>query len=162
MRVFIDTEFTDFRNPRLISIGLVAEDGREFYCELADGWSRADCSEFVLDTVLPLLAKGPVQSRSLAGHNIIEWLKSLDDTITVISDIETDSRLFVMLIYPHVGDQVTIGGELLSFPGSAMARRYEDLLDELLGNHPRRHHALIDARGLRQAVCMVEAEFRAD
>lgn len=32
--VFIDTEFTDFLDPQLISIGLVAESGEEFYAEL--------------------------------------------------------------------------------------------------------------------------------
>jgi len=40
MRIFLDTEFTDFQNAHLISIGLVAEDGREFYAELFDGWDR--------------------------------------------------------------------------------------------------------------------------
>jgi hypothetical protein len=32
--VFIDTEFTDFLDPQLISIGLVAQSGEEFYAEL--------------------------------------------------------------------------------------------------------------------------------
>ena len=36
MLVFLDTEFTDFTSPDLISIALVAEDGREFYAELDD------------------------------------------------------------------------------------------------------------------------------
>lgn len=30
MRVFVDTEFTDFIDCDLISMGLVADDGREF------------------------------------------------------------------------------------------------------------------------------------
>jgi len=46
--VFFDTEFTKFRTvddePKLISIGLVAEDGREFYAELLDTWDISDCS----------------------------------------------------------------------------------------------------------------------
>jgi hypothetical protein len=33
-KVFIDTEFTDFNDPHLISIGLVAESGEEFYAEV--------------------------------------------------------------------------------------------------------------------------------
>jgi hypothetical protein len=33
IRIFIDTEFSDFKNPQLISIALVDEDWREFYAE---------------------------------------------------------------------------------------------------------------------------------
>ena len=36
MRIFIDTEFTGFEEPKLLSIGLVAEDGPECYVELVD------------------------------------------------------------------------------------------------------------------------------
>ena len=38
MLIFLDTEFTDFPESEcdLIAIGLVAEDGREFYAELTD------------------------------------------------------------------------------------------------------------------------------
>ncbi len=37
MNIFFDTEFTGLhKNTTLISIGLVAEDGREFYAELTD------------------------------------------------------------------------------------------------------------------------------
>jgi hypothetical protein len=34
LKVFIDTEFTDFIDPYLISIGLVAATGDEFYAEV--------------------------------------------------------------------------------------------------------------------------------
>ena len=37
MKIFFDTEFTDLSmDPRLISIGLISEDGREFYAELSE------------------------------------------------------------------------------------------------------------------------------
>jgi len=32
--IFIDTEFTNFSNPQLISIGLAASTGEEFYAEV--------------------------------------------------------------------------------------------------------------------------------
>lgn len=58
MRIFIDTEFTDFENPELISIGLVTEDGQhEFYAELPVNYSK--CNDFVLAIILPQLGKGP-------------------------------------------------------------------------------------------------------
>jgi len=58
MRVFVDTEFTDFIDCDLISVGLVAEDGREFYGERSDFDMRA-CSEFVRAAVLPQLGQHP-------------------------------------------------------------------------------------------------------
>lgn len=36
MLIFLDTEFTDFARPDLISLALVSEDGREFYAERID------------------------------------------------------------------------------------------------------------------------------
>lgn len=161
MRVFLDTEFTDFRNPRLISAGLVAENGREFYCELTDGWGSSHCTKFVLDTVLPLLGGVAAMKRDDAGARLVDWLASLSGGITVVSDTETDWRLLMSLIWPHTNDDVAISGEQLSWPGVSMARRHEDLLEELLENEPARHHALVDARALRMAVLQTEAEFRA-
>lgn len=58
MRIFIDTEFTSFKNPKLISIGMVSEDGHEFYYELTDTWTLPDCSLFVIGWVLPWLSDG--------------------------------------------------------------------------------------------------------
>lgn len=60
MRYFLDTEFSE-RGPiypiQLISIGIVAEDGREFYAENYEcDWSG--CNEWVQKNVLPNLA-GP-------------------------------------------------------------------------------------------------------
>lgn len=57
MLVFIDTEFTDFVNPQLISIGMVADSGEEFYAEVP--FSDDRCSEFVRETVIPLLNQYP-------------------------------------------------------------------------------------------------------
>ncbi len=50
MLLFLDTEYTGFGqpHPKLISLALVAEDGRrEFYIELTDTWQVEDCTEFV-------------------------------------------------------------------------------------------------------------------
>jgi hypothetical protein len=55
MKYFLDTEFhEDGRTIDLISIGIVAEDGREFYRESADyDYSRAAGDEFLSLHVLP-------------------------------------------------------------------------------------------------------------
>lgn len=56
MLIYLDTEFTELaRDAKLLSIGLVSENGTSFYAELADGWCLDDCSDFVVQVVLPLM-----------------------------------------------------------------------------------------------------------
>jgi hypothetical protein len=68
MRYFLDTEFIeDGRTIDLISIGVVAADGREFYREVADdevNWDRDDGSaDWVTRHVKPYLLGPSVQRR---------------------------------------------------------------------------------------------------
>ncbi|HZZ37319.1 MAG TPA: 3'-5' exoribonuclease [Caulobacteraceae bacterium] len=69
MKYFIDTEFID--QPYtidMISIGLVAEDGREYYAESSEvDWSRA--SRWTLDNVRPRL-DGVGMEREKIGYAI--------------------------------------------------------------------------------------------
>lgn len=64
MLIFYDSEFSDFLDPRLISIGFVSEDGTcTFYAELtstyqpSDGWCRKrptkPCGEVLNETSYP-------------------------------------------------------------------------------------------------------------
>lgn len=64
MKYFLDTEFIEAPGHLdLISIGIVAEDGRTFYAESADvDWTRA--SQWVLDNVKPHLDAPALLSRS--------------------------------------------------------------------------------------------------
>lgn len=60
MLIFFDCEFTERGiDPKLISIGLISEDGaREFYAELSDNYQLSDCSAFVHEAALPHLQGG--------------------------------------------------------------------------------------------------------
>jgi hypothetical protein len=65
MKYFIDTEFAEtggLPSPTidLISIGIVAEDGREYYAESSE-FSVGNCNQWVSENVLPLL--GPMDER---------------------------------------------------------------------------------------------------
>lgn len=57
LKVFLDTEYTNFHAPGLISIGLVAETGEEAYFEVQ--YDASECSEFVRAVVVPLLGREP-------------------------------------------------------------------------------------------------------
>ena len=55
MKYFLDTEFIESGRTKpiqLLSIGIVAEDGREFYAESAE-YDIADCSAWLLENVIP-------------------------------------------------------------------------------------------------------------
>lgn len=72
MKFFFDTEFIeDGRAIDLLSIGIVSEDGREFYCEFDVDTRHA--SLWVQENVLPHLGNGPVYSRECAAKLIAEF-----------------------------------------------------------------------------------------
>lgn len=75
LRYYIDTEFIeDGRTIELISIGLVCDDGREYYAE-ADTipWKRAD--QWVLDNVKPhLLGNEWIRTKPQMAQEIIEMI----------------------------------------------------------------------------------------
>lgn len=68
MRFWLDTEFIeDGSTIDLISIGIVAEDGREYYAEVFDEeipWDR--CNQWVLDNVRPHLTGRSAQNHKWA------------------------------------------------------------------------------------------------
>ena len=55
MKLFFDTEFTGLhKNTTLISIGIVSEDGRTFYCELND-YNESQVNDWIRENVIPKL-----------------------------------------------------------------------------------------------------------
>lgn len=82
MRIFFDTEFIeDGHTIDLISIGMVAEDGHEFYAEVHQvevPWFRAN--DWVLENVKPHLLGAPYWN-SLAGISgeIAQWVGQWDE-----------------------------------------------------------------------------------
>ncbi len=142
MKIFIDTEFTNFINPRLISIGLVAETGEEAYFETE--YETRDCSEFVREVVIPLLGREPnanAPPSKLAGL-LATWLTIVRPTgqeITICYDYRTDWELLVIALDHQVPQWVKPRdvayevGELL----------YRDFFEQ---KGLPEHHALYDAR----------------
>jgi hypothetical protein len=80
MRYYIDTEFIErgHRYPiELISIGVVAEDGREYYAVASDGWDESHASEWVRTNVLPNLGELDANwrtPRTAIAQNIIDFV----------------------------------------------------------------------------------------
>lgn len=94
MQVFIDFEFTDFKERDIISIGLAAENGATFYGENLD-FDKRKCSQFVKDIVLPLCDFPKFGKRqSTLAANAFEWLNGLpSDNIQIMIDYMGDWEL---------------------------------------------------------------------
>lgn len=94
--VFIDCEFTDLVDPKLLSIGLVSDDGRELNIELTGSSHLVDVATFVLNTVLPQFGLMPHQeiTRIDIGKRVGARLLGLGDaSITVFYDYHSDMDL---------------------------------------------------------------------
>lgn len=106
MLIFLDTEFTCLPNPvmppRLISIGLVSEDGKhEFYGEIerGQGWDWLDCSDFVMIEVVPLLRGGKFAMLPAAlKARLLAWLGSLQGSLTLATDSYIDLEFLKVLL----------------------------------------------------------------
>ncbi len=164
IRIFLDTEFTSFDKPKLISLGLVAETGQTFYAELSDGWTELDCGEFVVTDVLPHLTRHPDLQVNRAGlkSRVQQWLEQLAPPpvcAKVIFDADTDWRLLHEACGNLNTANLDVQPEWLDMP-HPMRVRCDDLLEQYFETHGPRHHALVDARGLCQAVLQTEREFR--
>ncbi|MEO8119745.1 MAG: hypothetical protein ABI606_10535 [Rhodoferax sp.] len=151
MLIFLDTEFTKFNCPDLISIGLVAEDGREFYAERTD-YHRDDCSKFVRETVLPLLGRvpGAACSRSELTDRVREWFGQLPEPATIIFDFETDWLLLAVALLgrPQKNPPNTFGEKLHLDSYAITHPVFEQALNSTYTDEWPLHHALADARAL--------------
>lgn len=83
MIIFLDTEFTSFEEPYLISIGLVAGEN-ELYFELG-GVSYEICAPFVQVNVLPLLT-GPVLKPMEGAERLAAFLSLCGPEVTFFCD----------------------------------------------------------------------------
>lgn len=147
MLIFFDTEFTELGlDPRLISIGLVSEDGaREFYAELSDTYQLTDCSDFVREAVLLHLEGGATRmvmdELTLCLGN---WIEGFEQPV----QLATDSLSWDWPWIP----------EIFSIPGTwpenldskplylAQSPSFNLAVEDAFASGLRRHHALDDAK----------------
>ncbi len=85
MKVFFDTEFTGLhQNTTLISIGMVAEDGRELYCELND-YDKTQVDDWIEKNVISNLYNTNPISKSQLKKTIEAFLEPYD-SVEIWSD----------------------------------------------------------------------------
>jgi len=143
--IFVDTEFTDFKDPKLISIGIAAQTGEEFYAEVE--YSIADCSDFVRATVLPLLS----QNKTLPLHELKGVLSVWIDTVRQGEPIVMcyDSEYDREMLYQIFGSD-TPNGIVFRNLGSSYVNKLK-IYEWHIKTKQAAHHALHDARALKYA-----------
>ncbi|MCG5078903.1 3'-5' exoribonuclease [Paraburkholderia sp. RG36] len=150
MRIFVDCEFTDFLECELVSLALVADDGREFYGECSE-YDPANCSEFVRAAVLPQLGQhvGRVFTRGALRVALVTWLGQFDcePERSLCFDYGGDWDLLCDLL-----DGPPPGWRAVNVAGLLDRRRSEDYYRAYGG----RHHALADARANRYAMMRID------
>lgn len=167
--LFIDTEFTDFKNTELISVALVSEDGEhQFYRENTSHEPNFR-SEFVNKVVMPLLEGGEyAKTYPWVAEDLIDWFDSLPySEVTIVCDYIGDWALFEKLlnvarprkpkikIQPMMLDYAF--NEMLTFRGfkdtpelrSAAMEKMAFSQSEYYKQDDRIHHALVDAKSNR-------------
>lgn len=87
MRFFLGCEVTQrSAAAKLKSLALKAEDGCEFYVELQDTWRIENCSEFVVEIVLPQLWDGSCSMPIIEGRSaLFEFLRSFDEVLEIVT-----------------------------------------------------------------------------
>ena len=141
MKIIVDCEFTQLaQNSKLISLALVSEDGREIYLELADTYTEADCSDFVVEHVLPQLTGGKDLVSTSVATNMLWGFLTQFDGVEIISDApEWDWEFFCDVVYHNNKWPANVSNKPINLI---------DLYNEkglLLDDAPELpHHALLD------------------
>lgn len=154
MLIFIDTEFTDFIDCHLISLGMVTQCKDELYLEVP--YPDETCSPFVREVVIPLLNHDLIHfcRKENLRSRILDWLqliKKKDDVIEICFDYQTDWDLFYD----------ALDGEVPAYiiPRLVNSNISEVLLYEFWKNNPtlQKHFALHDARANAYSFSEIES-----
>lgn len=153
--IYFDCEFTDLvgitHDIKLISAGFVSECGKEFYSELLDHYTEEECSEFVIEAVLPHLddvKHGMTTGKAAAALKV--WLESFGEQVQLASDAPGyDWPLITELLADHGQWPANLEKKCLNVNVGMVQQRIEDYFEY----QPLaiRHHALWDARALASA-----------
>jgi hypothetical protein len=145
--IFIDTEFTDFIYPHLISLGMASEYGEDFYTEVP--YPDHVCSAFACETAVPLLEKIPHSffTRDNLRLEIIKWMelvRSDKEEVFICVDYQTDWDLFCEALdnrVPPWCQHKLVSSEIVELM----------LFDFFKNSGLPEHHALYDAQANRHA-----------
>jgi len=133
MNLYIDCEWNGFEGD-LISMALVAENGKEWYEELG----CENPVDWVAENVMPHLTKKAVD-KSQMQNSLAQFLLSLNTPVNIVADWPEDIERFCALL-------ITGPGERIETPPLSMQ------IVRIEAESVIPHNALEDARGIRRAL----------
>jgi hypothetical protein len=153
-RVFLDTEFTSYQHPKLVSLALVPEESlsvRPLYLEIAWHWDDWEVSDFTRQTVFPLLDQPKKTPIDQVGEIVARYFEK---EIIVPCIAATDSLQFdwIPLVYLMKRIPANVDRNPLLLTPSYL--NDFDRFDQEMQNGFKRvkqHHALNDAMVARHA-----------
>jgi 3' exoribonuclease, RNase T-like len=158
LRIFLDTEFTQFRDGQLLSLGMVTDDGHELYVEVADPIRQARASEFCRHSVISqfgLVPGSAVRDDAAVGARVADWLSAFTPPVAIAYDYKLDWRFFESALRA-AGQWQALASKLraedvagVAAPGTPGESAQNAVFES--STSPCRHHALVDARALRAA-----------
>ncbi len=157
MKAFLDCEFTQLNaQSKLISLALVTTAGDEFYVELTDNYQIEDCSEFVIEHVLPQLDLDKYGCTTMeAQKRLIAFVEGLHANVEICSDApEWDWDFFCDLAYFNKKWPANVSNRPINLIEIYLKSRSAEK-DFDIPELP--HHALIDARILCKAYLSIIA-----
>jgi len=154
MKLFFDTEFTGLhQNTTLISIGIVAEDGREFYAELTD-YDKSQIDDWIERNVISNLFRKQAVStewlrtdieRFIEPYDKVEmWSDCLAYDWVLFNNIWSHAFKLPKKIYYIPFDICT----LMKLKSVDPDVNREEFSDKLWGDE-RKHNALHDAKVIK-------------
>jgi len=152
MKVFFDTEFTGLhKNTTLISIGMVSEDGKEFYAELND-YDQSQIDDWLRSNVIANLYQGDAAMNTTeTAHCVTEWLSQFDKV-----EMWSDCLAYDWVLFNHLfGHAFNIPKNVYYIPFDICTLFAAKGIDpdvnreQFAGIDGAKHNALHDARAIR-------------
>jgi len=161
--VFFDCEFTDLcSSASLISAGFITQSGGQFYAELSDYEGHA-CNDFVKATVLPLLSLPPISTTDFLS-SMSDWLNTLGGDFLFIADSDWDPKILTKA-FASAGKTIPDNWRFQktpdNFTNGTQRSLFNDEMAAFFLRHPdeKPHHALADARAIRNAYLRAESGY---
>lgn len=161
--LFFDCEFTDLSgSASLISAGFVSQSGDQFYAELSD-YEEDACNDFVKTTVLPLLSLPPISTADFLS-SLTDWLSNLGGDFLFIADSDWDQKILTKT-FASLGKTIPENWRFQktpdNFTNGTQRSLFNDEMAAFLLRHPdqKQHHALTDARAIRNAYLRAESGY---
>lgn len=161
--LFFDCEFTDLSaSASLISAGFVTRSGEQFYAELSD-YDEKNCNNFVKARVLPLLSLPQISTADFLS-SLTDWLGNVGESFLFIADSDWDQKILsktFVSVGKSIPDSWCFQKTPDNFTNGMQRSLFNDERAAFFLRHPEQkaHHALTDARAIRNAYLRAESGY---